>query len=355
MMGVRSPTGERAVRSRVRGAIRQPVLHFLVLGAVLYAADRGLASRAEDAVGGAEPTPIQISAAQVTDLRRAWIDRMRRPPRPEELVQQIQMAADEEMLFREALALGLNRRDPIVRRRLIRNMRLLTEDPNRKDDDLFREALALGMDRSDVVARRRLVQKIRFLASEAAHTREPSTAELQEALARHAVRFLEPERVRLSHVYLGRDRRKEALEADASQLLAKLRRDSIPPRRAHEHGDPFLLQHHLPPRSEQELTRSFGPRFAHDVMRVEPGSWSGPMASSYGLHLVWVYERTPRKPRSFESVRGEVRQALQAAREQEALDAMLTKLRRRYDVQVENLPGRARVSNPPLGDASVVR
>jgi hypothetical protein len=355
MMDVRSPTGEQAVRSGVRGVIRQPILHFLVLGAVLYAADRGLASRAQDGVGGAETTPIQISAEQVTELRRAWADRMRRPPRPEELVQQIQMAADEEMLFREALALGLNHRDPIVRRRLIRNMRLLTEDPNRKDDDLLREALALGMDRSDVVARRRLVQKIRFLASEAARTREPSTAELQQALARHAVRFLEPERVRLSHVYLGRDRRKEALESDARQLLANLRRDSIPPRQAHEHGDPFLLQHHLPPRSEQELAWSFGPRFAHEVMRVEPGAWSGPTASSYGLHLVWVHERTPRKPRSFESVRGEVRQALRAAREQEALDATLTKLRSRYGVRVENLPGQARVSNPPLGDVSVVR
>jgi hypothetical protein len=265
------------------------------------------------------------------------------------------MAVDEEMLFREALALGLSRRDPIVRRRLIRNMRLLTEDPNRKDDDLFQEALALGMDRSDVVARRRLVQQIRFLASEAARTREPSTAELQEALARHAVRFLEPERVRLSHVYLGRDRRKEALEADAQQLLAMLRRESIPPRQAHEHGDPFLLQHHLPPRSERELTRRFGPCFAHEVMRVEPGSWSGPMASSYGLHLVWIYERIPRKPRSFESVRGEVRQVLRATGEQEALDAMLTKLRSRYDVRVENLPDQARVPNPPLGDARVVR
>ncbi len=320
----------------MRGAIRHPVVHFLLLGVMLFGAERSLVSRAGDTARIQNRPLIRISALQVEELRREWIRRMGRPPSREESGWQIQTVADREILFREALALGLGQQDPVVRRRLIRNMRFLTQPTQRDDDELLREALELGMERSDVVVRRRLIQKIRFLASESAREREPTSAELEQALARQLEPPGAPERVRLSHVYLSRDRRGEALEADATRLAAELVARAIPPERAPAHGDPFLLPHHLPLYSEAQLARSFGPRFAREVMDFEPGAWSTPVASSYGLHLVWIHERTPRRPRPPASLRAEAVRRLRAEREQEALRSLLRVLRTRYDIRVED-------------------
>jgi hypothetical protein len=309
------------------------VLHFAAIGALLFALETQVLGSAQSGAGAAGGEPVLISSQQVAELRRDWLARAGRLPTRDELRALVEAAVDDELLLREARAQGFHRSDPLVRRRLVRNLRFLNEGPSRSDQELFREALALGMDRSDLVVRRRLIQKMKLLAQAAAA--EPTRAELEAFLLRNRSRFTRPARVRISHVYLSRDRRGDSLEADARALLDRLIAESVDPQDASQLGDPFLLQHQLPLRSERELAKGFGPDFARRVLAQAPGGWSGPVASSYGLHLVWVHEHSPARPSPLESVAGELRAALLAERGEAELRARLLRLRARTAVRVE--------------------
>ncbi|MCZ6785488.1 MAG: peptidylprolyl isomerase [Proteobacteria bacterium] len=282
-------------------SVRSPALHFALLGALLFAASRLLF---------ADPDGRAGAARQLQPL----------PP--------LAGASDEELLFREALALGMHESDSLVRRRLIQNMRFVAGSAAQTaDDELFREALALGMHQTDLVVRRRLIQKMALLAASEGRGREPGDHELQAFLTEHAARFARPEAVRLSQVFLSRERRGEALADDAKALLAALRADPG----VELSGDPLPHPRDLPLRTREQLAKSFGPEFARAVFALpaDGHGWQGPILSSYGLHGVRIHERQPARPARLAEVRGAVREALFEARAREALDRRLAALRAR--------------------------
>jgi hypothetical protein len=237
----------------------------------------------------------------------------------------ISAPSDEELLEREARRLGLGSDDSAVRRRLVRNLRFLGEGNAAGEEADYEEALALGLDRSDLVVRRRLVQRLELRALAWARASEPSDAELAALLAREPARFALPARVRLSHVFLSRDRHGAGLAA-ADRAVGR-RLVGLEPERARGLGDPFLLGAQLPPRTQAELAASFGEAFARAVVALPPGSWSGPIASSYGLHRVFVQERTPSRAARLEEVRGALREAVFAERAEQVLADWLRRLR----------------------------
>jgi hypothetical protein len=210
--------------------LRLPVLHFAAIGALLFTLEAQVLGSARVGAGGGRGEPVVISAQRVAELRRDWLARAGRLPTQAELRALVGAAVDDELLLREARERGLHRSDPIVRRRLVRNLRFLSDDPSRSDQELLREALALGMDRTDLVVRRRLIQKMKLMAQAAAA--EPTRAELEAFLARNRERFTQPARVRISHVYLSRDRRGDSLEADARALFDRLIAGSVGPQGA---------------------------------------------------------------------------------------------------------------------------
>lgn len=281
----------RAAVSALHRLARQPLLHFLVLGGALFAASRAL-----DGGGGAAPPPPVGDA-----------------PGPREL------------LFRAALERGYHRTDPIVRRRLARDMRFLDPSDSRDDDALVDEALALGLHHGDLVVRRRLVQKMELLAWGRADAREPTEAELRAAFRDAPERYRYPPRVRLTHVYLSRDRRGEALEVDARALGARLR--VMAPDDAPALGDPFLLGAHLPLLDEAGLAARLGPALARDALEAPVGAWTGPVRSAYGLHWLWLHERRPARQPAFSEVRDRVRERVRTRRREDALRALVADLR----------------------------
>ncbi len=315
------------------GCWRRPEIHFAAIGALLFALDSGLErapgpNRTPATGARLRSEPIAISSQQIATLRRDWLARSGRFPTASELEALIEVRIDEEVLLREAREQGLHRTDFLVGRRLVRNLRFIGDDPTRSDADLWSEALALGMDRTDLVVRRRLIQRMQLAVRGALP--EPTQAALEAFRAAHVDRFTEPAGIRLSHVYLSRDRRGEEVAFDARRLLTRLREESIDPAQARSLGDSFLFQHDLPVRSPAELGRLFGLPFAREVARVEPERWAGPIASSYGQHLVWVHERSPERAAELASVRGEVREALLTER----ADAQLAKRLRWWRAQV---------------------
>jgi len=296
-----------------------PIVHFLAIGAALFALERGLETP--------EPKPLVVPASEQARLREELRRSLGREPNERELAYGIAAWMDEELLVREARALGWHRTDPVVQMRLVRNMRFVSDDPEAAADLLLDQAYALEMDRSDLVVRRRLAERMRLAITASLAGQEPPEVALREILARDAERLRRPALVHLSHVFLSRDRRGETLADDAAAKLAELRRRSVPPEAAAEHGDPFLVPARLPLSSERALAARLGPEFARAVMAAPEGDWSGPVPSAYGLHLVWVQRRMPARDPDLEEVRRELVATWRAEQEAQLLRDALARLR----------------------------
>jgi peptidyl-prolyl cis-trans isomerase C len=325
---------------RLARLARAPALHFLAIGGLLFAADAAWQARTDEPAVRATPEAIVVTASLVEQLRQDLIARNGVPPSSQQLQAAIETAVDEEILYRQALAIGLDRGNAAVRQRLVQIARFVADEPDQDEEALYQTALQLGLDRSDSVVRRQLATKMRLVAANVPLPQEtpPSEDELEAWLRQHPDPFMEPWRVRLSHVYLSEDQRGVAAEAEARHLLAELRATRLAPAGAPALGDPFLLGHHLPWQTRQGLQRTFGGPFADAVAALEPGVWSEPIRSSYGWHLVWVDDMTPAEVPALAVVRDKVRAAVLEGRRERRLRQTLIELHTRYAVHVDHPP-----------------
>jgi PPIC-type PPIASE domain len=274
--------------STLRTMLREPLLHFLVLGAGLFGLFGLVGGPA-----GERPDRIVISAAKGENLAELFARTWRRPPTQAEI----------EGLIADHI----------------------------KEEILYREALALGLETDDIVIRRRLRQKMEFI-SEDTQPVEPTEAELQAFLDAHADRFRKPARLSFAQVYLSPDRRGEDAWGDAERLLVALDAGKSDPAAS---GDPFLLEQDYRDLATHEVERLFGGAFAGRIAELPVGRWSGPVQSGYGLHLVLVRARTPAAQPGLGEVREEVANEWRAARREEANRAFYDRLRATYEVTVE--------------------
>lgn len=245
---------------------------------------------------------------------------------------------DDDILHHAALALGVDRADPAVRTRLVRLGGFVGEEGEHEEAVLEREARRLGLERSDLVVRRHLVQMMRLATRRLGPGDLPTETELAAYLDRHAAGFTAPARIRLTHVYLSRERRGAAADAEASALLAELRQSAEPPEAAAGRGDAFVHGTTVGPASRADLQRFFGDAFARAVADAPAGTWLGPVASAYGLHLVWVHERLPETAPTLAAVRGQVLHRWLAERGAARSAERLAALRVRFGGIIEDAP-----------------
>jgi len=265
--------------------MKEPLLHFIVLGAALVAMQRWLAPPL--------PRQIVLSEPVIRGLRQDYLRRNGALPTPEEEAALLQHFIDDEVQYREALALGL--------------------------------------DRGDIIVRRRLVQKMEFLTEDVEPIPEPTDTQLRGYLDAHAERYAQRERVALTHVFISTDR-----HGNESPALARALRDALTngadPSRL---GDPFLRGRDIALSTEQELAAIFGPGFAARVIALPSGVWSEPLPSSYGLHLVRVSSRTAGRRPDLSEVRTAVRRDWREEQRSVANRAAIERLRRQYDIHIE--------------------
>ena len=282
-----STESDGAPRDRIPRWLRDPLVVFVFLGIGVFALDGWLA-------GGETARPvIEISLDEVERLRARWIAQWGREPTGDELQTLIDEAVDEEILYREAQRLGL--------------------------------------DRDDAIVRRRLAQKLTFILEDAGATGPPSQAEVEEYYARHAERYRRPGRTTFDHVFLSGDSRTEPA-GDAAALLRELRVDDDGWRQL---GDPFMLARTYVDRSDQEIAGLFGKAFAHAVAeRPVGGDWNGPVESTYGMHLVRVNGRTASRAPALAEVRDRVTADLHEDRRRERSLAAYQELRDAYEVRL---------------------
>jgi hypothetical protein len=202
------------------------------------------------------------------------------------------------------------------------------------DEVLVREALNMGIDRGDPILRRRLIQKMGFLMEGFNPVSEPTEAELRVYLERHPERFVEEERISLVHVFLQSDGSADSAETDVDRVLAELSRGADPGRL----GDPFVHGTRFIQRSRKDLAGKFGEGFAHRVMSLPEGVWSGPVRSSYGIHLVLVTERFEAKEPTLDEVRPLAVQQMKLQRQKDTRRSAIRRLRDRYVIEIETGP-----------------
>jgi peptidyl-prolyl cis-trans isomerase C len=276
--------------SHERSILRLPLLQFAILGVLLFGLYAAFGDKQE-----AESKEIVITAQQIELLASMWAKQWRRPPTPQEMQGLIQSFIREEVLYREALAMGL--------------------------------------DRDDTVVRRRLAQKIEFLAQDLATQGEPGDAELRTYFEQNPEDFEVPATVTFTHVYLNVDQRGEDAVEDAERILAELRAGTDPD----ELGDRFMLQSRYTDLTQQGVARNFGSQFAEAVFELQPGDWRGPIQSGYGMHLVRIEGREEAYLPPFEEVRPRVRDEFISSRRREVDELFYQRLRQNYDIIIEEL------------------
>ncbi len=274
----------------MRKLLHEPLAHFLLLGAALFGIYALVGDRASDRTG-----EIVVTRGQIEQLVMGFSRTWQRPPTQQELKGLIEDYIREEVLYREAVALELDRDDTLVRRRMRQKLEFLTEDG----------------------------------ASQAA---PPTEAELEAHLQQHADHYREQPRLSFEHILFSRQRRGKSAEADAQATLARLKGRSGSAIDTESLGDAFLLPFHYQRSSTEEITQLFGGSFGQQVAEVEPGPWAGPFESSYGLHLVRVHEKIPGKVPALAEIRETVERDLLQLRRQQALEAAYQRLREQYTV-----------------------
>jgi peptidyl-prolyl cis-trans isomerase C len=324
------------------GSVLRPLIRFLLLGALVWVADRGLL---HGGAHGALRSEIVVSAAELLRLRDAWVRVHGVPPSPPEERAEIDRAFEEEVLYREALARGLDRGDPSVRARLIAIMRFLGTGAVSDDESLYRQALALNLDSGEPAIRRHLALQMRLLASIPAE-REPITdADLERCLRRNRELFRKPARVSFTQVFLATMRRGASAETDARRLLERLRADESPA--LDGVGDPFPLGSRFTRASAPTLESSFGAPFVAALADAPAGAWAGPIASAFGWHLVRVEERVPPATPPLEEARPRLVEMVRRERADARYADYVRTLKARYTLVLEDATATATAATVP--------
>lgn len=273
-----------------RRLIREPLLHFLVAGVLIFAVYDALD---EDAIPSA-PDAIAIGDAEMQFLRAQHEKLWGRPPTDRELAPLVQEFIREEVLYREGVAMGL--------------------------------------DQDDVIVRRRIGQKMEFLIGDLAVPSEPDDATLASYLEANQDKYREPPRLTFTHVYFSVDRRGEQARADAAAVLTAMGERT----RAPEVGDRFALSVDYADKTAREVDQSFGAGFGEQLIEAPVGEWFGPVESAYGLHLVRVVERSePRLP-DFDELRGRLSADYGFETRQAANAEALERMTERYQIVFES-------------------
>jgi hypothetical protein len=232
--------------------------------------------------------------------------------------------SDEEVLLEQALALGLDRRDPFVRARLAGLAELARTGGVEDAAELERAARRLGLERHDLVVRRHLVQAMELALARGGARRWPSEAELAAHLAAHPARYAQPARWRFRHVFFARDRWGGDAAAAAQAAAAELARAGTSPPVAA--GDAFLAGTTFAA-TAPDVARTFGPAFAAALDGLPAGRWAGPVESAYGWHVVWLDAHTPSTVPPLDAVRSRAVHAVLAEQAAARLADRLARVR----------------------------
>ena len=274
--------------------LREPLVHFLLAGAAIYLLYAVFAKPVPEA----GHKTIVVTAGEIEWMQTSWQQRWNRPPTAEEFDGLLEQYIRETVLYREALAMGLNKHDQVIRRRL--------------------------------------AQKLEFLAKDLVTLAPPTDDDLRAYFDENQARYQEPTRFTFTQVFFDPDKRGDATLDDAEAVKATLMLQGA---RAVENagalGDVSLLQHYYPEKDPLEIRKQFGSGFATSLLELTPGQWHGPVLSGYGVHLVYVNRISEPAPPRFAEVRERVMQDWKTDKSEDVNEQFYASLREQYTIVIE--------------------
>lgn len=283
--------------SSIKCLLREPLLHFLLLGLALFAAYDYLPRSTR---GAESSRQIVLTSDDLRHLAASFELEQRRRPTSEEFNRLVKKTVQEEVLYREALEMGLDKKDAIIKSRL--------------------------------------AEKMEYLAKEDSAVREPTTAELKAWFAQHSNKFMVPNRVSFCHLYFSADRRGPRAHGDALEVLARIAGEPKDSKLAASLADPFMFQDCYSDATPEKLNQDFGPQFGRAISLLKPGSWQGPIESDHGWHLLFLDSLTPGPVPAFDEIETEIRNAWMDDQKSQAWQQAYDQIRAKYLVR---LPGAA--------------
>ena len=271
--------------------LKEPLFHFLVLGALLFAVYSRLNRTLPDSKSTAGT--VRITSNEIAWLKETWSRQWQREPTRDELRGLVTDFLKEELLSREARALGL--------------------------------------DQNDTIVRRRLAQKLEFLVQDTSSLAEPTEEDLRRFYYANPERFQTDARISFTHVFFSREKRANAA-TEAKAALSDLAGDANPA----DFGDRLLVDSEIVDADMQSVAGQFGQEFADAVFALKPGAWNGPIESGYGLHLVRVSEVKLAKRREFSEVKTQVLEYWREQRQRQDNEKYFASLLKKYDVIVDD-------------------
>ena len=282
----------------IRRWAREPLLHFLMIGAALFVAYHWLNPSAANLDTSRR---IELTDDDIRQLEISWTAQWQRPPTPDE-------------------------------------MHNLVEDKVRQEI-LYREGLALGLDRGDTIVKRRLAQKVEFLTDDVSALRDPSLDELKKWYAKNGSQFALPSRITFRHLYFSPDTRGAHARDAAARALEKLADKSAATIDLMTLGDPFMFQDHYGESTPDQVANVFGTKFAEELFKLKLGEWNGPVESGLGWHLVWVESITPGRTPEFEEVDiSQIKSQWLSAQRAETKRKLFAAMRARYEIVLPHGP-----------------
>lgn len=272
--------------------LKEPLLHFLLLGALVFAASSLVSSRP-----GGDAGRIVITQGQLASMWDSFTNTRQREPTAEEWQGLIRQRVREEVFYREALALGL--------------------------------------DKDDLIIRRRLQQKMQFISDDVAARPQPTEVELTVYLQAHPDSFRVDPRFTFRQVFLDPDKEGKSLAHDSAQLLARLN-EKGDQADISTLGDAVMLNHQYDALPASEIARLFGDKFAKTLDGLPLGQWQGPIESAYGVHLVFVSQKLPGRVPALAEVRDAVHREWDDANRLQANEKFYQDLLKHYTVTVES-------------------
>jgi hypothetical protein len=266
----------------------------LILGLAIYA---GYAWLNPDEAPESDQT-IVVGAGERAWMRTSFEKRWNRPPTPNEL----------EGLTKEYV----------------------------RETAFYREALAMGLDQDDTIVRRRLAQKLEFLVQDLIDVKPATDEELEAYFDEHRADYRQPDLITFTHAFVDPDKWGNETERHAATVLEALEEAEDPTSGAKELGDPFMLQLYYPERTEADISKLFGGGFARSLGDLSPGAWQGPVLSGYGMHLVYVHARETFPEPAFASVRDRVAEDWMEAKRAELNDEYRERLLEKYTIVIED-------------------
>lgn len=273
--------------------LREPLLHFLILGAILFLVYYWL----NPSDSSSASNQIHINQNDIDRFVQIFQKQWNRKPTKQEM-------------------------DGLVRAHL-------------KEEILYREALALGLEKDDTIVRRRLAQKMEFLITDVTVPTEVEDKQLMTFYQKHPERYTRAARISFRHIYFNPDQRGERLLDEANATLATLQATKAGMDVPQDYGDRFMLQQQYSQQSIDQIARMFGGEFADELAELIPDSWQGPIKSGYGVHLIYVEQREPASVYPFSEVRERVKNDYLFELRQARNEEVLAKLKSRYEITIE--------------------